>query len=91
MLRRIVWWELADVSEVLYALMMDAVSSSEKSVSFYKTTIVGTNLCVPRPLEVKGMLIRGAADKHILSMRSTLFPSGVTSQNTAFFGREFLD
>jgi hypothetical protein len=35
MLRRVVWYKLADVSEVL---MMEAVSTSETSISFYQTT-----------------------------------------------------
>jgi hypothetical protein len=41
MLRRVVWYKLTDVSEVLTAminLMMEAVSISETSVNFYETT-----------------------------------------------------
>jgi hypothetical protein len=42
MLRRVVWWKLTDVSEVVTAsivtLMMEAVSTSETSANFYQTT-----------------------------------------------------
>jgi hypothetical protein len=41
MLRRAPWQKFTDVSEVLtasIALMMEAVSTSETSVSFYQTT-----------------------------------------------------
>jgi hypothetical protein len=41
MLRRVVWWKLTDLSEVLAAFvivrMMGAVSTSETSVNFYQT------------------------------------------------------
>jgi hypothetical protein len=41
MLRRVVWWTLTDVTEVLssiIALMMDAVSIFEMSINIYQTT-----------------------------------------------------
>jgi hypothetical protein len=47
MLRRVVWWKLTDVSEMLTASIvtwtiiaetMEAVSTSETSVNFYQTT-----------------------------------------------------
>jgi hypothetical protein len=38
LLRCVVWYKLTNVSEVLTALMMEAVSISETSVHFYQTT-----------------------------------------------------
>jgi hypothetical protein len=43
MLRRVVWYKFTDVSEVLVAcivcaMTMEAVSTSEKSANFYQTT-----------------------------------------------------
>jgi hypothetical protein len=51
MLRRVVWWKLTEVSEMLYAsiiraiivlpmiaLMMEAGSTSETSINFHQTT-----------------------------------------------------
>jgi hypothetical protein len=43
MLRRVVWWKLTDVEEVLIAsiiraMMMEAVGISETSVNFYEST-----------------------------------------------------
>jgi hypothetical protein len=36
MLRRVFWWKLTDLSEVI-ALMMEAIRTSETSVNFYQT------------------------------------------------------
>jgi hypothetical protein len=45
LLRRAVWWKFTNISEVLdasiigkIALMMEAASTSETSVNFYRTT-----------------------------------------------------
>jgi hypothetical protein len=38
MLRRLIWYKLTDVSEVLTFLMMEAITTSETSVNFHQTT-----------------------------------------------------
>jgi hypothetical protein len=60
----------------IFYIMNIAVDSNY----FGHCTIVGTNLCVPRPLEAKGKGIREVEKgyqtrKHILSILKTLFPS----------------
>jgi hypothetical protein len=38
MLRRVFWWKLTDISEILATVIMEAASSSKTSVNFYHQT-----------------------------------------------------
>jgi hypothetical protein len=47
-----------------------STSDSIAKVCFQSSTTVGTNLCVPRPLEVKYKWIRGVAGKEACTVRT---------------------